>query len=256
MPLGGWWLVASSGMLAVAAWAIRWAWACALRGAEGLPETGVRGATAWLRLVMPTIASGLALVAISTPASGAMPLAAAWLAWLASEGAAWYLRPGVLFARRCQSRGMPPAASPLAAEGNRPPVHGSALKDAATTTLGSCVPEDDSDLVPPNLMQQVTRLSEEEGERVHALAKVAIEAGDCLGVLHLAFGPPLASHPKLTACVVDEPQASVRVTDAEIFGARVEVRLPQPALQSRAVWVEVQGLAPSPRGGAGARPSS
>lgn len=111
--------------------------------------------------------------------------------------------------------------------------------------LGLREKEGEADPLSPNLVQQVTRVLEEDGERVHVLAKVAIEAGDCMGVLHLALSPPLDSPPDLAACVVDEPGATVRVTDAESYGARVEVRLLQPVSQRRAVWLEIHGVAPS-----------
>lgn len=260
MPLGGWWLLASGVALAAAAWVVRWAWVHNPWANDNPPQAGAHSVAAWALRAMPSVASGLMLLSVSTPASGALPLVGAWLVWLASEAVAWYVRPatGLMHpSAGARDGGTQPPSPPQPAEeislratGSVP---SSARPDAAAVVLPPRTEDDDTELIPPNLVQQVTRLLEQEGERVHALARVAIEAGDCLGVLHLAFGPPLTGHPELAACVLDEPQATARVTDAETFGARVEVRLSQPVSQSKAVWVEVHGLAPGRGNSAGFR---
>lgn len=243
MPLCGWCLLASGGALAAARWAICWAWACGLHGRAPRSKENWRAVVAWMRHAAAGVASGLMLLAVSTPASGSAFLAGAWLMWLASEAAAWYFGPAVAplplgwnttaIAPRCRDGKTEPHAG------------GSALKGVPPMPLGLREKEGEADPLSPNLVQQVTRVLEEDGERVHVLAKVAIEAGDCIGVLHLALSPPLDSPPDLAACVVDEPGATVRVTDAESYGARVEVRLLQPVSQRRAVWLEIHGVAPS-----------
>jgi hypothetical protein len=253
MPLAGQWLLAGSGMLAVAAWIIRWTWSCGRLGTDCPAEGRSRDPRAWTRWAVPSLATGLLLLAISTTRSGWAPFAGAWLVWLASEAAAWHAamrakahgeQAGALAAGKPPK----PATLPAGPEPGQTATDVSALPEMATAARNPHEDQGETDLLPPNLVQQVTRLLEEEGERVHALARVAIEAGDCVGVLHLAFGPPLVGHPDLTACVVDDPEATARVTDAETFGARIEVRLPRPLPEGRVVWVEVHGLAVGSRG--------
>ena len=256
MPLDGWHLVASGGVLAALAWIIRRTWDCGRGGASS--RTGADSLHAFAHVVhaVPGVASGLVLLAISTPASGVLFLAAAWLVWLASEAAAWHWRRASKAEQALAPSGTAPSAPSCCPQRAAALLDGSAPPRVPATGPPLHAPEDETELLPPNLVQQVTRLVEEEGERVQALARVPIEAGDSLGVLHLAFGPPLAGHPHLAACVVDEPRATARVTDAETYGARVEVRLPQAAPQSRTVWVEVHGLAPNPISRGGSPPAS
>jgi hypothetical protein len=101
--------------------------------------------------------------------------------------------------------------------------------------------------IPAGLVQQVTRVREGEGESLHALMQAEIPGGDRLAVLHLSFCPPLAEAPELTGHAVDAEGAEVRVTQAETFGARIEVRLPGEEAESRSVLVEVLGTIPRAR---------
>jgi hypothetical protein len=95
--------------------------------------------------------------------------------------------------------------------------------------------------IPEGLVQQVTRVLEGERESIHALVRAEIAAHDRLSVVHLAFCPPLAARPELTAHAVDADDAEVRITQAEAFGARIEVRLPKVDKSARSVMIEVLG---------------
>ena len=109
------------------------------------------------------------------------------------------------------------------------------------------IEEADLDAPPANLVQQLTRQRDKTGgETLHALAEAAIPAGDRVAVLHLAFCPPLASVPQLTAHAIDADDAEVKITTAESYGARLEVRLPKTAAQPRWVLIEVFGSMSSP----------
>lgn len=66
---------------------------------------------------------------------------------------------------------------------------------------------------------------------------------DRLAIIHLAFCPPLAERPELTAHALDMDEADVRITQAETFGARLEVRLPAVAQAERSFLIEVLGSA-------------
>jgi len=102
--------------------------------------------------------------------------------------------------------------------------------------------------IPAGLVQQVTRVREGERESLHALVRADIAGGDRLAVLHLSFCPPLAEAPELTAHAVDAENVEVRVTQAEMFGARIEVRLPREEAEPRGVMVEVLGTVTSRQG--------
>jgi hypothetical protein len=96
-------------------------------------------------------------------------------------------------------------------------------------------------------VQQITRVREGDCETIHALFETCVAAGDRLGVTHLAFCPPLAARPELTAHAIDCDEAEVRVTQVETFGARLEVRFGQAAEQPRRIVGEVLGSITAPR---------
>jgi hypothetical protein len=95
--------------------------------------------------------------------------------------------------------------------------------------------------IPAGLIQQLTRVREGNRESVHALLRTEIPSGDRLGVFHLSFCPPFNEAPKLTAHAVDTENVEVRITQAESFGARIEVRLPREETAPRGVMIEVLG---------------
>jgi hypothetical protein len=64
--------------------------------------------------------------------------------------------------------------------------------------------------------------------------------------VHIAFCPPLAARPALTAHAMDEQEAEVKLTKAETFGMRIDVRLPRVKDQARCVLVEVIGVVTCP----------
>ena len=94
------------------------------------------------------------------------------------------------------------------------------------------------------LVQQITRIQEAGAEAIRAIMQVEVVMGDRLGVGHIAFCPPLAAVPQLTAHAIDADDAEVRVTQAESFGARIEVRLPAATTAARQLLVEIIGRAP------------
>jgi hypothetical protein len=167
-------------------------------------------------LIAATIAPVALLAALTTADSAPAAVAIAWFTLIVGEAASWHV------ARR------------------RPPrtIH-HALKSEREATAS-----DAEDEVPENVLQQLSRLREADGgESLHALAVAEIAAGDRQAVLHLAFCPPLESPPELTAHALDADDADVRITTAETYGARLEVRVASPAAEPRRVLVEVLGRA-------------
>lgn len=116
----------------------------------------------------------------------------------------------------------------------------------ALTKPAESAREPEVDAPPANLVQQLTRQRDEAGgETIHALAEAEIPAGDRIAVVHLAFCPPLEATPQLTAHAIDAEDAEVKITTAETYGVRLEVRLSKVVSQPRRVLVEVLGRAAS-----------
>jgi hypothetical protein len=95
--------------------------------------------------------------------------------------------------------------------------------------------------IPTGFVQQMTRVREENRESIHVLASAEIPAGDRLGVVHISFCPPLTKRPELTAHAMAADDVEVRLTQAEVFGARIEVRASQDQMEPRNVLIEVLG---------------
>lgn len=243
-PASGWVLLTTAALLPAATWMVRWSVGPGRFSRE--PSHGARPprGSAGLLLV-PTVAAGLWLLAISTPASGMLALGGAWLVWLTGETAAWWgWRKAAAFSQvRTVLRAGREGSSPSRKDGSS---DGRVRQEVCD---GEAARRDQADEVltevPPNLVQQMTRLIEEGNEQILILARVVLAPNDRVGVLHVAFCPPLAQPPELTACVLDTSSAEVRITQVETFGARVEVRLPQPAPQEQVLWLEIHGTAPA-----------
>jgi len=101
--------------------------------------------------------------------------------------------------------------------------------------------------IEEGLVQQLTRVREGDRESIHALLQAEVAAGDRLAIVHIAFCPPLAARPELTAHAMVTDEADVKITQAETFGTRIEVRLPRTHELERTVVVEVLGSATCPR---------
>ncbi|MDX1947765.1 MAG: hypothetical protein SFU86_20375 [Pirellulaceae bacterium] len=176
---------------------------------------GLRAALRAIRFGGPLIflPAPAILAALTLPGTPAWGIALAWFVLVASEAATWLQRP-----RRSIPRKPPPVVHPL-------------IDDEAES----------SEEVSPDLVQQLTRTRlDGGGEAVHALVRVVIPGGDRLAVAHLSFCPPLMAAPSLTAHPLDA-EGEVKVTQAESFGARLEVRLPDVGDDDREVLIEVLG---------------
>jgi len=61
--------------------------------------------------------------------------------------------------------------------------------------------------IPSGLIQQLTRVLEDGCESIHVLLKADIPANDRVAVVHMAFCPPLADRPELSAHALDSYDA-------------------------------------------------
>lgn len=165
--------------------------------------------TEYLVLVrmLPGVGAVMLLAALTLPGTPPWGIAAAWLLLIACETTSWYLY------RR-----------------------GTAGHPTRTDSAQTAVAESE---LPSGLMQRITRVREADRESLHALVQTEIEAGDNVAVVHLAFCPPLAERPQLTAHALDSDGADVRIAQVETFGARIVVRLPHVEPQPRQVMIEV-----------------
>ncbi|MGV3607309.1 MAG: hypothetical protein ACO1RA_12965 [Planctomycetaceae bacterium] len=102
-----------------------------------------------------------------------------------------------------------------------------------------------------SLYQRWTRQRDEEAqqETLHGILRADFAAGDPLVILHVSFCPVLDSIPELQCEVSGDlspeaPDATIKITLAETFGARIEVRLQQKPPAPLSLFVELFGTAP------------
>lgn len=106
------------------------------------------------------------------------------------------------------------------------------------------------ELPAEDLLQRWTRHRDlnQQTETLSGILRADFPAGDPLCVLHVSFCPPFASAPELHCEVSgelspDAPDATIRVTLCETFGARLEVRLQKPPQQPLTLFIEFFGTA-------------
>lgn len=189
--------------------------------------------------ILPSALVLAALLSLTIPGTPLFGLLLAWMIVLAGETAQlhFYFRP-------IWDRTLPPPP-PLAPPILTPPP----LPTATVSKITEIEPleserdeiEADEPEIPVGLIQQLTRVREGDHESIHALVQAKIPANDRQAILHLAFCPPLADKPELTAHALDCDDADVRITQAETFGTRLEVRLPVVSGNGHNVVVEILG---------------
>ena len=232
-PLGGLALVAAAAGLAVLAAAVRLmlfesvsrSWYSAVSTQPPAPANRSfitpAAPTNALLFALSGLSAATILVALTLFGTPSLAIALAWFILIGSEGLSWLLayRPELLIR---DGRPLRRAAASLAEE--------------------ELVAEPESDL-PTGLLQQLTRIREDGRESIHAVLLAEIPPGDRQAALHVAFCPPLAEKPELTAHALDADDAQVRITQVETFGARIEVRLPAVAAETRVALIELLGAA-------------
>lgn len=173
-----------------------------------------------LIFILPGLAAVVLLAALTMIGTPPLAIAFAWFVLIGTEGLSWLAACGP--APACRT-GEPRAVS------NRIAIEEST--DEPETEL------------PAGLVQQLTRVRDNGRESIHAVLLAEIPPGDRQTAIHLAFCPPLDQKPELTAHALDADDADVRITQAETFGARIELRLPAVAAKRRTALVELLGSA-------------
>jgi len=172
---------------------------------------------------IPGVTSFLLLAALSIRGTS-IGATLAWLLLLAAETGTWLLYYGKLPRLR-------PLGTPVQLAANHLPPLADESESVAEAEI------------PAGLIQQITRVREGDHESLHAFIQAQIPPGDRLAILHIAFCPPLQSPPELTAHALEAADVEVKITQAETFGARIEVRLAQPTRETKEILIEVLGQA-------------
>jgi len=173
-----------------------------------------------LLFALPGIVTLLVLASITLPRTPAWGIASGWIAFIVSESASWLLY--------------------------RYPVHSLRHDTTPSAAATQFIQTSDEPEVPAGLVQQFTRTREGDRESLHALLATQIAANDRLAVVHLAFCPPLAARPEVTAHALDLEDAEIRITQVETFGARIEAYLPRAEPEPRPLIIEVLGSVTCP----------
>jgi hypothetical protein len=157
-------------------------------------------------------AAGLALAAVTLPATPPWSVGLGWFVLAATEVAV-FLAPTMRWTR-------------------------ATLKNQVVQPTEPRLDNDEQ------LVQRITRMrSPSGGETIQAVARAVFGKGDRLADVHLAFCPPLDAAPKLTARVIGDSDATATITLAQTYGTRIEVRLPQPAPTGMSILLETKGEA-------------
>lgn len=86
--------------------------------------------------------------------------------------------------------------------------------------------DEGDEVLPADVVQLTTRSRLPDGsEAIEQFVRCTFSDSDPLRVVHVGFCPPLSTKPKLEIDQLAGPEAKLKATLAESFGARVEVRL-------------------------------
>jgi len=170
---------------------------------------------------LPSIVSLLVLLALTLPFDRPAWLvgAAAWLMFAAVEALTWRV-----FYRRVIPRSHAVVAAP------------------AVTAVRAVERERivDSDSLPSDVIQQLTRTRDEMGiETIAATVRVDFPTGDRQQVVHLAFCPPLEGVPTLELEPLDGPEAELKSTLVQSYGVRIEARLLEAAEGPQSLLMQI-----------------
>jgi len=97
----------------------------------------------------------------------------------------------------------------------------------------------DESSLPENVSQHFTRAElPEGGEAVYGALRAEFAPQERSQTLHVAFCPPLACIPEFTANQLTGPLSTIKVTDVQLHGTRIDLRLVAPSDEPVEVVVE------------------
>jgi hypothetical protein len=94
-------------------------------------------------------------------------------------------------------------------------------------------------LADPNLTQHLTRRSEGGHDTLTGYFRCQLQPDQQRYALHVPLYPAMNGIPDVEAIVMDSVGASVRVTDRQRFGIRLEIQCDSPKTETSNVMVEV-----------------
>jgi hypothetical protein len=101
----------------------------------------------------------------------------------------------------------------------------------------------DGDSLPEGVTQQLIRAEHGGIESLSGLLRVDFPAGDRTQVVHLAFCPPFHAVPEVNVASISGPPATVKVSQVESFGMRVDVRRNPSANEPDSIVLEIEATA-------------
>ena len=187
---------------------------------------GSRLAASWCGL-LPSLSLVLFGAAFSLPESSLWGLAVFWLVAARAPAA-------LLLSRRWVPNSTDPPDSPGAPR--------SAIEqDPASPSPPLPAEDEEGELLPPGVVQQITRSADERGrETVCGLLRANLSPGERTHVLHVAFCPPLSDVPGMTLHQLDGPPSRLKTTEVQVYGARIEVRMPSPPDQPTSLILQFE----------------
>jgi hypothetical protein len=180
--------------------------------------------------IIPTAAAVLIALAVTSPES---PLWAVVLLWTALSVEETWFWSGSMLRARTEAPGS--SGSAEAGDAGVGEVFRTTASRAAYAVDRNTTPTPDDEEpeeceFPPEHLQQLTRYRDEAGaEVIHGRLRAEFAAGQRVHHLHVAFCPPLAAAPEFAVEQLDGPDAALTAGQVETYGARIDVRLSQPA---------------------------
>ena len=201
-----------------------------------------------------TVAVVIFGAALSLPGTSLIAALAFWAFLAAGElGGWWHAVTRSLPATRTlpNDAEATPGAS-LAQDGAE--RHGDLVNEASTH--GDAEEEEDGELLPEGVWQQMTRARDDAGGwLVYGAVRCEFTAGQRLEQVHIAFCPPLQTAPQLTVDQVAGPAVRIKTAMLETFGASLEVKRTVASSEPTSVQLQVFAYEP-PSGDAAPEPDA
>jgi len=125
------------------------------------------------------------------------------------------------------------------------------LLDKRATSVGEAIlptehslDEEETEL-PAGVTQQLTRAWQDGREVIYGQLRSCFTSGRRDQSLHIAFCPPLSTLPEVTVHQLDGPSATVKASQVEVYGARLDIHLASAARETTEVVLEFSATQPN-----------
>jgi hypothetical protein len=186
-------------------------------------------------LVLPGIALLLIAASLSLPGHGFLAVAAFWAIIAVEEAASIGL-----FYRRTFVPAAPKARRDIASPRSEQDDEEDHDEEQPERHVRFDPPQKPAPHFPAaDVYQQTTRGRGDEGSDVMSgYARADFVAGQRFAAVHLAFCPPFAREPSISADQVDGPPVRIKPTQRAAFGARLELKLDKIPSEATSVVIE------------------